>query len=70
MRPPSSVAIGEWVANASETVLSMLGAGASVRCESTIRRAVQRICGDHSTAHLVTHLNCPGRTLWWIPSVS
>ena len=42
----SFTAIGEWAANASEHVLSALGVGACPPCESTIRRALQRLDGD------------------------
>src|SRR3954452_22579706 len=42
----SFTAIGEWAANASEQVLVALQAGGRPPCESTIRRALQRLDGD------------------------
>ncbi|MGH3717187.1 MAG: ISAs1 family transposase [Micromonosporaceae bacterium] len=45
----SFAAIGEWAADASEQVLAALGAERAP-CESTIRRALQRIDGDELDA--------------------
>lgn len=42
----SFTAIGEWAANASEQVLAALGGTGRAPCESTIRRALQRLNGD------------------------
>jgi predicted transposase YbfD/YdcC len=42
----SFTAIGEWAANASEQVLSILDVGTCPPCESTIRRTLQRLDGD------------------------
>jgi predicted transposase YbfD/YdcC len=42
----SFTAIGEWAANASEQLLSALGGTGRAPCESTIRRALQRLDGD------------------------
>lgn len=42
----SFTAIGEWAANASPRVLSALGSGGFPPCESTLRRALQRLGGD------------------------
>jgi predicted transposase YbfD/YdcC len=42
----SFTAIGEWAANTSEQVRSVLGIGPRVPCESTIRRTLQRVDGD------------------------
>jgi predicted transposase YbfD/YdcC len=46
----SFTAIGEWAADASEQVLSALGVEGGVPCESTIRRALQRLGGDELDA--------------------
>jgi predicted transposase YbfD/YdcC len=46
----SFAAIGEWAANASEQVLAALQAGGRPPCESTIRRALQRLDGDELDA--------------------
>jgi predicted transposase YbfD/YdcC len=42
----SFTAIGEWATNASEQVLSALGAGEGAPSESAIRRTLQRLDGD------------------------
>jgi predicted transposase YbfD/YdcC len=42
----SFAAIGEWATDASEQLLSALGAGASPPSESTIRRCLQRLNGE------------------------
>jgi predicted transposase YbfD/YdcC len=42
----SFTAIGEWAADASDQVLSVLGVEGEVPCESTIRRVLQRVSGD------------------------
>src|SRR5450759_1381669 len=45
-RARSFVAIAEWAADADDTTLADLGAGAVVPCESTIRRALQTLDAD------------------------
>jgi predicted transposase YbfD/YdcC len=42
----SFTAIGEWVANASDQVVTALEVGGRRPCESTIRRTLQRLDGD------------------------
>jgi predicted transposase YbfD/YdcC len=42
----SFTAIGEWAADASPQVRSVLGIGGCVPCEATIRRVLQRLDGD------------------------
>lgn len=46
----SYFAIGQWAANASDQVRSLLGISAVVPCEATIRRALQRLDGDEMDA--------------------
>jgi DDE_Tnp_1-associated len=42
----SFVAIAEWAADADEETLARLGVTGAVPCESTIRRALQRLDAD------------------------